>query len=103
MANDDPFAGFIQHHCKSAARSRPCCSSLDGAKERYTIAMVNLLVGTSDPIPCESRWTHLLPNFKKSLARRLVNKFSHDMFSGGSCMAAASVQQAGEEAEATSE
>ena len=35
--------------------------------------------------------------------RRLVNKFSHDMFSGGSCPAAAPVQQAGEEAEATSE
>ena len=32
-----------------------------------------------------------------------MNKFSHDMFSGGSCPAAAPVQQAGEEAEATSE
>ena len=52
---------------------KPCCTSLAATKEKVTTALLDLLLGAAEGIPCESRWTHLSPAFKKTLVRKVVH------------------------------
>jgi hypothetical protein len=97
------MAPFIQHHCTRTASGSWCCQSLKVSEEKYTVAAINLLVGITDPIPCESRWTHLLPSFKRTLVRRLLNNFTGEVFQGLSGGSTINGAGADGEAEATSE
>ena len=53
---------------------RPCCKSVTECNEKTIVAAHNALFGGPDPIPAESTWTHILPNFKKTLLRRAVHR-----------------------------
>eukprot|EP00959_Pyramimonas_sp_CCMP1952_P247179 5166641-Pyramimonas_sp.AAC.1 len=46
------------------------------------IAVVHALHGSSDPRPAESRWTHLLQGFKRTLVRRLLHRIGLDCYTG---------------------
>ena len=41
-------------------------------------ASTNALYGCTDPIPAESRWTHTLPNFKRTILRKLLYSLGID-------------------------
>ena len=77
VANGDPLSGRAVHYCtrSSASESGPgrwCCGSDAEACEKYTIRLVSLVLGSVDPLPSESRWTHLLPAMGKTLTRRVL-------------------------------
>eukprot|EP00959_Pyramimonas_sp_CCMP1952_P290504 6076038-Pyramimonas_sp.AAC.1 len=38
------------------------------------------MYGSSDPRPSESRWTHTVPSFKRTLIRRLLHRVGLDCF-----------------------
>eukprot|EP00959_Pyramimonas_sp_CCMP1952_P158356 3311752-Pyramimonas_sp.AAC.1 len=82
MANGDLTSDRWVHHCWDATRNRPCCASRAEAVQKMTVATVHALYGSSDPRPAESRWTHLLPSFKRTLVRRLLHRVGIDCFLG---------------------
>lgn len=82
VVNGDMTDDVWRHWCWDAERSAPCCESQQETVERTTTACVNAFFACGDPVPAESRWTHLLPNMKRSLLRRLVHRAGLDCFSG---------------------
>ena len=80
MINGDLKGEWI-HWCHDPVTNRPCCSSQVVAAEKTLIAVVNGLLGRADPLPCESRWTHTLSVFKRTLLRRLTYAIGITCFS----------------------
>ena len=72
MVNGDLTAAEWTHWCWDACAQRPCCNSQAEAAEKTLIYTVNALIGRSDPVPAESRWTNTLSSFKTTLLRRAV-------------------------------
>lgn len=72
MVNCDLAGGEWVHHCWDSDTQQPCCRNQDECNSRIVAAVVNGLLGASDPIPAESRWTHLLMNMKRTLLRYAV-------------------------------
>lgn len=70
MANGDMSGGRMVHCCWTASGA-PCCRNATECKERFTIAVLNLVLAP-DAVPCESRWTNTLPNMKKTLVRKVL-------------------------------
>lgn len=66
------ITGEWAHYCFDEVSGKPCCQSLQDAKEKTTRAMVNFFQAEAEPIPAESRWTHTLSNFKKTLVRKAL-------------------------------
>lgn len=62
--------GPWEHFCYDAASGQPCCRDLEDCCDKTTRAIVNFFQAEAEPIPAESRWTHTLANFKKSLLRK---------------------------------
>lgn len=77
MANDDLGASDLVHYCWTGPGLAPCCKSLEEAREKYTVAAVNLMHGSSLQTPCESRWTNLLPAMVRTLVKRFVKHLGH--------------------------
>ena len=75
MANGDPTDGMLTHYSRQGDGNTLCCSSFADSQEKYLRAVVNVLIGTPDKVPTESRWTNMGPAFKKTLVR----KFVHDI------------------------
>lgn len=71
MANGDPQGDRIKHYCRGSTSGRLCCASKADSVEKLTATLLNLLLG-SDGVPCESRWTNLLPNMKRTLTRHVL-------------------------------
>ena len=82
MVNGDVTSGAWQRFCWDKAKQGPCCDSEEETIERTTVACVNAFFAAGDPVPAESRWTHMLPNMKKILLRRLVYRSGLDCFCG---------------------
>eukprot|EP00959_Pyramimonas_sp_CCMP1952_P185986 3888828-Pyramimonas_sp.AAC.1 len=80
MCNGSLSADTWTHYCWDPVLQRPCCSSRADAVEKMTVAVVHAMYGSSDPRPAESRWTHLLQSFKRTLIRRVVHKIGLDCF-----------------------
>lgn len=80
IVNCDLRGERLVHHCWNAESRRPCCANQEQTAERVTVAIVNALLGTCDPIPAESRWTHLLSNMKRTLLRYAVFRVGIDSF-----------------------
>lgn len=80
LANGGQEGNRIVHYCRTSS-GRLCCNSLSECKEKVTVASLNLLLSV-DGIPCESRWTNLLPNFKKTLTRKVLFELGIAAFSG---------------------
>lgn len=72
VANGDPKSPEIRHHCVPDRDGRLCCKDADDAKEQLLRRTLDLLIGRSDRIPMEGRWTNLVPAFKRTLVRRFV-------------------------------
>lgn len=84
MANGDPGDRALRHHCLAAPGAKPCCTSLDDAREKYTTALINVLLGPSERLPTESRWTNLLPAMKRTLLRRFLHDINVHKATGSS-------------------
>lgn len=80
MVNGDLCSAEWIHWCWDSTTKRPCCKDHDEAAEKTLVVVVNSLLGKADPIPAESRWTHTLSNFKKTLLRRAVHRIGLDCF-----------------------
>ena len=52
----------VVHHCWDDGSQRPCCDNDEDAHDKITVLLTHAMYGSSDPIPAESRWTHLLTN-----------------------------------------
>lgn len=59
----------MTHHCWDESTKQPCCKSPQEALEKVTVATLNARMGQADPVPSESRWTHLLGNLRATLLR----------------------------------
>lgn len=94
--NGDPADDRLTHFCQSEA-GELCCSNIDDCRERVTVAVLNLLLG-GDTVPCESRWTHLLPNIKKILMRLVVRGIGGQCFCGNADLADAAITLEGDDA-----
>lgn len=74
MVNNDPRQHErLEHFCQRGDDGRWCCKTQDDCVERYTTAIVNLLLGSSEQRPCESRWTNTTPSMRRTLVRRLLH------------------------------
>lgn len=71
VANGDMGKARIQHFCRGE-HGKLCCSSFEESLEKYTVAVLNLVLA-AEGIPCESRWTNLLPNMRKTLVKQVVH------------------------------
>lgn len=69
MANGNPASGRMEHFCRDSS-GKACCPSDEACRERFTVAALNVFMST-DALPCESRWTNLLPGMKKTLIRKV--------------------------------
>lgn len=78
VANGDPCPedGVIRHHCIAAPGATPCCASEEDAREKYTTRLINVLLGPSERLPTESRWTNLLPAMKRTLLRKFLHNIN---------------------------
>lgn len=74
------LTGNFTHYCWNSSTGRPCCRNPADMKEKLVVALSHALFGEADPVPAESRWTHLLSNFKKTLLRKLVFGFGIKAF-----------------------
>lgn len=79
MLNGD-LRGEMVHWCWDPQARSGCCKSESECTEKTTVALINCLLGEADPVPAESRWTHLLSNMRKTLLRRVCYKVGHDCF-----------------------
>eukprot|EP00959_Pyramimonas_sp_CCMP1952_P473767 9502301-Pyramimonas_sp.AAC.3 len=68
IGDDQPWV----HYCWDADSSGPCCANDEVCKQNSVVACLNAMLGKTDPIPGESRWTHVLPNFRMLCLRRVV-------------------------------
>ena len=68
------------HHCLNPDSGKPCCKNLADSVEKTTVSVINSLLGEADPIPAESRWTHVLMNMKKTLLRAAVFNIGIEAF-----------------------
>lgn len=91
VANRDLLSSEWTHHCLGPATGRPCCKSQTGTAERAVVAAVNALLGSCDPIPAESGWTHLLRNMKITLLRRVLFRVGIDCFTASAPSAGAPI------------
>lgn len=73
LVNGSLLGDQIVHHCWDSGSSQPCCESKSEALEKATVAIVDALMSHTDPVPAESRWTHLLGNLRKTLLRKAVH------------------------------
>lgn len=75
MANGDRRGGELVHHCVPlrGGASKRCCANAADAEDKYITSVANLVVGSADRIPTESRWTNMLPAMKKTLVRRFLH------------------------------
>lgn len=80
MCNGDMSSHRMQHFCWCAASQAPCCASRGEAVAKTVRAIMHCMYSAADPIPAESRWTHMLANFKSSLLRKLVHSVGIDAF-----------------------
>lgn len=72
MANGDAAQFQIRHFCRTTT-GKTCCTSTADCKEKFTVAVLNIMLST-DGIPCESRRTNPLPNMKKTLVRQAIHE-----------------------------
>lgn len=72
MANGPPPCHGMDHHCRETVTSKPCCTSLADSKDKFMVLLLNLVLGSSDRQPTESRWTDALTSFKRTLLRRFL-------------------------------
>lgn len=79
LLNGD-LQGEMLHWCWDEKTRRPCCTSDEHSVERVTVALMNCLLGAADPVPAESRWTHILGNMRKTLLRRVCYRVGHACF-----------------------
>ena len=70
----------IVHYCWDSETQAPCCTSPAETAEKCLRAAVDSMFGTADPIPGESTWTHVLPNFRRTLYRRCLFRLGLDCF-----------------------
>eukprot|EP00959_Pyramimonas_sp_CCMP1952_P431605 9038950-Pyramimonas_sp.AAC.1 len=82
MASGSLSNKAFAHHCWDCATGRACCTSRKQAVEKMMTAVVHAFHGSSDPRPAESRWTHLLQSFKRTLIRRLLHRIGLDCYTG---------------------
>jgi len=80
LVTGDPSARRIRHECWHTSSARPCCTNLKDSEERITVALLNVLMTATDRVPCQSRWTNLLPSLKRTLVRCLVHRIGIDAF-----------------------
>lgn len=73
-------AASFKHHCWDVASRQPCCKSKAHSAEKAVVACLNAMLGQADPIPAESRWTHLLANMQKTLLRAVVCRIGLESF-----------------------
>lgn len=64
-----PGDELLVHRCRRGASGQLCCDGPEHTTERMTAAIGNVLLGSADLLPSESRWTHTLPSFCRSLLR----------------------------------
>lgn len=72
MVNGDLLEDVWTHWCWDQGSGGACCASAQEAVEKSTRACANAFFAGGDPIPAESRWTHLLSNIKRTLLRSVV-------------------------------
>ncbi|CAK0875952.1 unnamed protein product [Prorocentrum cordatum] len=82
LLNGDMRGERIKHYCRHPQTGRPCCNGKSDTIDKLCTGLVHALFGSSDPRPCESRWTNVLMNMKRTLLRRLVYKIGIDSFVG---------------------
>lgn len=82
MVNGDVRGVESVHWCWDSDTRTPCCRNHEEVVEKTLVAVVNALFGKADPVPAESRWTHTLANFKKTLLRKVVHNVGLACFSG---------------------
>ena len=70
--NGSLLGGDWIHHCWDAAKERPCCRNLAETHDTIIDTTTPCITGTADPIPEESTWTNVVPNFKRTLMREII-------------------------------
>lgn len=83
LLNGNLLEGGLVHFCWEAEEGRPCCGSRGDSVDKVIFACSCALFGECDPIPCESRWTNLSANMKKTLLRSCADKVGLDAFGRG--------------------
>lgn len=90
MMNDDPASTRMVHYCWDPEVHGPCCVSVEDAREKLTVRLINVFVSPAFPVPTMSRFTYML----KALTRLIAGFASKQIFSRsfGKRSAAAAVQ-----------
>ena len=68
------------HWCWDDATGKPCCKDEAATIQRVTVAIVHAFLLPGDPLPAESRWTHVLTSFITTLTRKVAGGFGIDCF-----------------------
>lgn len=80
VMNGSVLDNRLVHFCWDASAGGACCEDDEDCLGKMVFACSCALFGEADPVPAESRWTHLLMNMRKTLLRRCVHGLGLDAF-----------------------